>query len=119
MTQANQERDFSSWHLLFTKPEHAALFASNKDLVQRISCQFHWFNRGYKDMEDYLSHFSSRKRKTARKEREKVAKEGITLTRTIGRDLTPADIDFSICAINPLTPNADNRVISPANSSAN
>ncbi|RCX08417.1 GNAT family N-acetyltransferase [Marinomonas foliarum] len=94
MTQANQERAFSSWHLLFTKPEHAALFAPNKDLLHRISCQFHWFNRDYKDMEDYLSHFSSRKRKTARKEREKVAKEGITLTRTIGKDLTTADIDF-------------------------
>lgn len=94
MTQANQERAFSSWHLLFTKPEHAALFAPNKDLLHRISCQFHWFNRDYKDMEDYLSHFSSRKRKTARKEREKVAKEGITLTRTIGSDLTSAEIDF-------------------------
>ncbi|WP_421847370.1 GNAT family N-acetyltransferase [Marinomonas sp.] len=94
MTQANQEREFSSWHLLFTKPEHAAQFAPNKDLLHRISCQFHWFNRDYKDMEDYLSHFSSRKRKTARKEREKVAKEGITLTRTIGKDLTTADIDF-------------------------
>lgn len=94
MTQANQERAFSSWHLLFTKPEHAALFAPNKDLLHRVSCQFHWFNRDYKDMDDYLSHFSSRKRKTARKEREKVAKEGIKLTRTIGKDLTTADIDF-------------------------
>ncbi|PJE56270.1 GNAT family N-acetyltransferase [Marinomonas sp. BSi20584] len=94
MTQANQEREFSSWHLLFTKPEHAALFAPNKDLLHRISCQFHWFNRDYKDMEDYLSHFSSRKRKTARKERDKVAKEGITLTRALGNDLTSAEIDF-------------------------
>ena len=94
MTQANQERDFSSWHLLFTKPEHADLFRHNKDLLQRISCQFHWFNRGYKDMEDYLSHFASRKRKAARKEREKVAKQGITLTRTLGSELTSAEIDF-------------------------
>lgn len=94
MAKANQERDFSSWHLLFTKPEHADLFRHNKDLLQRISCQFHWFNRGYKDMEDYLSHFASRKRKAARKEREKVTKQGITLTRTLGIELTSAEIDF-------------------------
>ncbi|SBS25386.1 hypothetical protein MSP8886_00264 [Marinomonas spartinae] len=94
MTQANQERGFSSWHLLFTKPEHADLFRHNEDLLQRISCQFHWFNRGYQDMEDYFSHFASRKRKAARKERDKVAKQGITLTRTLGSELTPAEIDF-------------------------
>jgi predicted N-acyltransferase len=94
MTQANQDRGFSSWHLLFTKPEHAALFASNKDLLHRISCQFHWFNRDYQDMEHYFSHFSSRKRKAARKERDKVTKQGIHLTRTLGNELTSAEIDF-------------------------
>jgi predicted N-acyltransferase len=94
MTQANQDRGFSSWHLLFTKPEHAALFAPNKDLLHRISCQFHWFNRDYQDMEHYFSHFSSRKRKAARKERDKVTKQGIHLTRTLGNELTSAEIDF-------------------------
>ncbi|MDE8604723.1 GNAT family N-acetyltransferase [Marinomonas sp. RSW2] len=94
MTQANQDRGFSSWHLLFTKPDHAALFAPNKDLLHRISCQFHWFNRDYQDMEHYFSYFSSRKRKAARKEREKVAKQGVTLTRTLGNKLTSAEIDF-------------------------
>ncbi len=94
MTQANQDRGFSSWHLLFTKPEHAALFAPNKELLHRISCQFHWFNRDYQDMEHYFSHFSSRKRKAARKERDKVTKQGIHLTRTLGNELTSTEIDF-------------------------
>ncbi|WP_339720590.1 GNAT family N-acetyltransferase [Marinomonas primoryensis] len=94
MTQANQDRGFSSWHLLFTKPEHVALFAPNKELLHRISCQFHWFNRDYQDMEHYFSHFSSRKRKAARKERDKVTKQGIHLTRTLGNELTSAEIDF-------------------------
>lgn len=94
MTEANQERHFSSWHLLFTKPEHADLFRHDKTLVQRVSCQFHWFNRDYRDMDDYFSHFSSRKRKAARKERDKVVKQGVTLTRTLGNELTAAEIDF-------------------------
>lgn len=94
MTEANQERHFSSWHLLFTKPEHADLFRHDKTLLQRISCQFHWFNRDYRDMDDYFSHFSSRKRKAARKERNKVVQQGVTLTRTLGNELTSAEIDF-------------------------
>ncbi|MGO3344549.1 MAG: GNAT family N-acetyltransferase [Marinomonas sp.] len=94
MTEANQERHFSSWHLLFTKPEHVDLFRHDKTLVQRVSCQFHWFNRDYRDMDDYFSHFSSRKRKAARKERDKVVKQGVTLTRTLGNELTTAEIDF-------------------------
>jgi predicted N-acyltransferase len=94
MTQANQERGFSSWHLLFTKQVHAELFVPNKDLLHRISCQFHWFNRNYQDMSDYFAHFSSRKRKAARKEREKVAFQGVTLDRKLGNELTSEEIDF-------------------------
>ncbi|MBD5770653.1 GNAT family N-acetyltransferase [Marinomonas colpomeniae] len=104
MTQANQERGFSSWHLLFTKAEHAELFLNgkglendslpNKNLLHRISCQFHWFNRDYQNMEDYFSHFSSRKRKAARKEREKVIAQGVTLDRKLGSELTSEEIDF-------------------------
>ncbi|AEF53119.1 GNAT family N-acetyltransferase [Marinomonas posidonica] len=94
LTDANQQRDFSSWHLLFTKPDHAALLNKENAYLERISCQFHWFNRGYKDMADYFSHFSSRKRKVARKEREKVIQQGVTLTRTLGNSLTSADLDF-------------------------
>jgi predicted N-acyltransferase len=45
-------------------------------------------------MEHYFSHFSSRKRKAARKERDKVTKQGIHLTRTVGNELTAAEVDF-------------------------
>ncbi|KZN14381.1 GNAT family N-acetyltransferase [Marinomonas sp. TW1] len=94
LTQANQQREFSSWHLLFTKPEHAALLKQDGEYLERISCQFHWFNRNYRDMTDYFSYFSSRKRKAARKEREKIAAQGITLKRKLGSELSSADIDF-------------------------
>ncbi|BFM50085.1 GNAT family N-acetyltransferase [Marinomonas sp. THO17] len=94
LTQANQQREFSSWHLLFVKPEHAALLKQDEAYLERISCQFHWFNRNYHDMTDYFSHFASRKRKSARKEREKVAAQGVTLKRKLGSELSSADIDF-------------------------
>lgn len=92
--QANQQRGFSSWHLLFTKPDHAELLARNDTLLHRISCQFHWFNRDYKTMEEYFSYFSSRKRKAARKERQKVEAQGVHLTRKLGNELTSEEIDF-------------------------
>lgn len=94
MTQANEERSLSSWHLLFTKADHAEFFDKNDDVIHRISCQFHWFNREYQDIEHYFSHFSSRKRKSARKERDKVANQGVTLRRQLGSELSDKDIDF-------------------------
>ncbi|MCV2401998.1 GNAT family N-acetyltransferase [Marinomonas sp. C2222] len=94
ITKANQERGFSSWHLLFSEGDKAEILAKDESFLHRISCQFHWFNRDYKDMADYFSHFSSRKRKSARKEREKVLAQGISLDRKLGSELTEEEIAF-------------------------
>ena len=98
LTDRTNEQQLSSWHLLFnqesridavmeqTPPEHT--------LLSRLSCQFHWFNRDYQNMEHYFSHFSSRKRKAARKEREKIADQGLSLVRKLGVELTAEELDF-------------------------
>jgi len=69
---------FSSWHLLFPK---AAEFKSwqQTELRARTGCQFHWFNREYKSFGDFLSAFTSRKRKSINRERRRVAEQGISL----------------------------------------
>ncbi|TDO97362.1 GNAT family N-acetyltransferase [Marinomonas balearica] len=94
ITEANKERDFSSWHLLFTKQHHADLLVQKPELLHRVSCQFHWFNRNYRDMTDYFATFASRKRKSARKERDKVNAQGIHLARKLGTELSTEDIEF-------------------------
>lgn len=88
-----QELSCSGWHLLFAKKEHLTLL-SGDDRLHRIACQFHWFNRTYRDMDDYFSSFASRKRKAVRKEREKVSAQSVSLVRLSGDQLTQEDIAF-------------------------
>ncbi|WP_191601741.1 GNAT family N-acetyltransferase [Marinomonas algicola] len=93
LTQRTQQQTMSSWHLLFTKSHVKQAFVDDP-ILSRVSCQFHWFNRDYRDMEHYLEHFSSRKRKSARKERQKVVQQGIRLQRKLGVELTEDDLSF-------------------------
>jgi predicted N-acyltransferase len=72
---AEQQR-VSSLHVLFPNAaEHAALQA--RGLMLRKDCQFHWHNHGYGDFEDFLSTFTAKKRKNARRERRRIAEQGI------------------------------------------
>jgi predicted N-acyltransferase len=51
----------------------------DRGLPQRRAVQFHWFNEGYRDFDDFLSTFSSRKRKSLKRERRRVAEQGLEL----------------------------------------
>ncbi|MWV17993.1 GNAT family N-acetyltransferase [Pseudomonas sp. L-22-4S-12] len=88
------EQGLSSWHLNFTEPAEAALLARQPGWLQRSGCQFHWFNRGYRDFQDFLDGFASRKRKQVRKERELVAGQGLEFTWLAGDELSEAQWDF-------------------------
>ncbi|MCU8091279.1 GNAT family N-acetyltransferase [Shewanella sp. SM20] len=60
----------SSWHSLFVTPTQMPLFESlPNSLLKRLGTQFHWHNRSYRDFNDFLAGFSSRKRKNILKER--------------------------------------------------
>ena len=69
----------SSLHWLFTNEQDTALFKQQPDYLLRLGCQFHWHNQGYQSFEDYLSHFSSSKRKKIRQERRRIKDQGIGL----------------------------------------
>lgn len=62
----------SGWHSLFPNAD-ALEYLRHSDSHERVGCQFHWFNNNYHDFDDFLSNFSSRKRKNLRKERAKVS----------------------------------------------
>lgn len=77
----------SSWHCLFPATDEFALWqAVGGDL--RIACQFQWFNRGYNNFDAFLTEFASRKRKTLKKERERIAAAGIRLERLMGNQIS-------------------------------
>tara|TARA_B100001059_G_C17824399_1_gene580438 strand:+ start:1258 stop:2454 length:1197 start_codon:yes stop_codon:yes gene_type:complete len=86
-TRANK---FSSWHLLFPEAELSNEL-KDQGTIQRVGTQYHWFNRGYKTFDSYLSAMSSRKRKSIRKERGAVSASGIEFRVIEGASITPGD----------------------------
>ena len=84
------EQGYSSAHILFPcETERAVL--NNSPWLRRVGVQFHWFNRDYKNFDDFLSHFKSRKRKSVKKEREALRQQEITITRLNGSDISDHD----------------------------
>jgi uncharacterized protein len=78
----------SSLHVTFCpEDEWQALGAAG--FLQRTGVQYHWHNRGYRDFADFLDACSSGRRKTMRKEREKVRAQGLELETLTGAELTP------------------------------
>ena len=82
----------SSLHVLFPTDPQLAWFDS-AGFLMRKSCQFHWHNRGYADFDEFLSRFSSAKRKKARRERRRVAEAQIAFEQLRGDELTGRDWD--------------------------
>ena len=84
----------SGAHINFTDPTLDTALAGQPGWMERLGCQFHWRNRGYRDFQDFLDTLSSRKRKQMRKEREQVAGQGIEFAWYRGNELNQAQWDF-------------------------
>lgn len=70
------EAGLSSCHSLFTAGSDSPAFLRN-NLLERLTCQFHWHNREYRDFQDFLDGLSSKRRKQIRRERRQVADHAI------------------------------------------
>lgn len=79
MQQEALNQDYSGCHLLFPDDATADLWAAHTDWVERRDVQFHWRNRNYRDFDDFLDRFASRKRKNLRKERRSIAEQGLEM----------------------------------------
>jgi hypothetical protein len=79
----------SGWHVLFPEESQQQAF-SQAGMLARSACQFHWFNRGYDNFDDFLATLASRKRKNLRKERQRVAEAGISFRRLPGAEIDAA-----------------------------
>jgi predicted N-acyltransferase len=86
------EHEYSSVHALFLDEAARALCAKSNWLLRR-DCQFHWQNRGYGSFEDYLATFTAEKRKKVRRERRRVAEDGIRFETRFGADLDKRLLD--------------------------
>ncbi len=77
----------SSAHATFVEEAQLGHFRDAGWLV-REGIQYHWFNNGYRDFDDFLAALSSRKRKAIRKERA-TAQEGLTIRTLRGAEIEP------------------------------
>jgi predicted N-acyltransferase len=77
----------SSVHILFSRAEMANIWLQ-EGFMQRIGPQYHWYDRNYGDFEGFLAEFSSRKRKSLRKERRVVAEQGLSLQVLAGAEVS-------------------------------
>jgi uncharacterized protein len=72
------QQGVSGLHWLF--PDATDLEALRAEgLALRMGCQYHWRNDGYRDFDDFLERFSSKKRKNVRRERRRVVEQGVKL----------------------------------------
>jgi len=94
VTAGLERQGLSGLHVNFTDPAADALLEGRDGWLERLGCQFHWRNRGYRDFQDFLDALASRKRKQLRKEREQVAGQGIDFDWREGHQLSEAEWDF-------------------------
>jgi uncharacterized protein len=81
-----RSRGRSSAHALFIdEPLRAA--AAEAGWLLRSDCHFQWRNRGYADFDDFLATFCADKRKKARRERRRIAEQGIEFEARTGATL--------------------------------
>lgn len=85
--QFSETRSISSWHCLFPDASQMEQLRSI-DLSVREGVQFQWFNRGYASFADFLQTLSADKRKMIKRERRRVAEQGISLQRVTGFEIT-------------------------------
>ncbi|MDN3557019.1 GNAT family N-acetyltransferase [Halomonas maura] len=93
LAEAWETGELSSWHLLFAeRDEVAAWRAACPELIPRHGVQFQWRDRGYGDFAGFLAALTSKRRKAIRRERRRVAEQGLTLHRLEGEAIGDADL---------------------------
>lgn len=81
--QLCEQQDASSWHCLFPDLQQTELLRS-LGLGIREGVQFQWFNKGYRDFNDFLDTLNAAKRKMIKRERRKVDEQGVELLQIAG-----------------------------------
>lgn len=82
---------YSSIHFLFlTETENKALEKFN--FFSRTGTQYHWQNNTFNTFDDFLATLKSSKRKSIKKEREKLGQTGLTFHILEGADITAEDM---------------------------
>ena len=80
--------DISSFHCLFA-PESEQTLWQSQHFIHRLSFQYHWFNKGFRDFQDFLDSFRGKRRRQVQKERRQVSETGLQIEQFTGETLDP------------------------------
>jgi hypothetical protein len=83
----------SSLHILFTEKQASEALAVSQ-FHQRQSVQFNWHNNNYRHIDDFMASLTARRRRSIRKERAGIAKQGVQLKRIIGNNISQSNMQF-------------------------
>jgi predicted N-acyltransferase len=86
-----RSRQVPTVNALFIDDAFAAI-AHDAGWLARDDCHFQWHNRGYSTFEDFLATFSADKRKKTRRERRRVAEQGIHFETLSGAQLSDSQL---------------------------
>jgi len=89
--QLAERHHHSSWHLLFPGQRLQTALLDLKEegaFLHREAVQFHWYNRDYCGFDEFLATLRSSRRKNIKRERRKVAEQGISLQRKTGAEIS-------------------------------
>lgn len=84
--EATRRLNASSWQCLFVEEDDRARLAA-AGLLLRRGVQFHWFNRAYRDFDNFLTRFTADKRKKLKRERRLVRESGLRLVARHGDEI--------------------------------
>lgn len=85
------QTNINSWHILYCEELQEPL---PDNVFHRNTVQFHWYNRNYRTFEDFLSSFTSRKRKNTLKERRSITQQGISIRQLTTNEISAKDLEF-------------------------
>ena len=89
--QLRERVNASGVHVQFCTEEEAHLLKSLGG-THRVQLQYHWVNSGYRDFQEFLACFRSKRRKSIRRERQKVS-ENFEVQVRVGQEITSEDLE--------------------------
>jgi predicted N-acyltransferase len=89
-----KEEGCTGLHMLFCTREEARL-AEGMGYIIRSGVQFHWHNQGYRDFQDFLDRFRSKRRNQIRRERRRVVEAGIETVSLTGDAIERRHMDHA------------------------
>lgn len=87
------QNELSSLHILFPSDADCAALRQAGFLF-RENVQFHWFNQGYRSLDEFLACMSQPKRKKIRQDRKKAQQAGVSFRWLQGEDIDEAALAF-------------------------